>query len=145
MVSISRSALLPYSAEQMFALVNDIASYPAFMQGCLSAEVLHADAREVVARLELGKAGLRYAFTTRNLLQAPASMEMTLVEGPFKRFSARWRFEALGDRASKTSLDLQFEFSVGLVDLALRSLFESTGRDLVNAVCRRAEQIYGKT
>lgn len=144
MVSISRSALLPYSAEQMFALVNDIASYPSFMQGCLSAEVLQADPHEVLARLELGRAGLRYAFTTRNRLREPEAMEMTLVEGPFRKFSASWRFEALTARACKTSLDLQFEFSTGLVDLALRNLFEATGRDLVTAVCRRAEQVYGR-
>src|SRR5690606_27821974 len=99
MVSISQSALLPYPAERMFALVNDIAAYPQFMQGCLGAEILQATDQEIVARLELGKAGLRYAFTTRNLLQPPERMEMTLVEGPFRTFSAQWRFLPLSEAA----------------------------------------------
>lgn len=144
MVSISRSALLPYPAPLIYALVNDIAAYPQFMQGCIGAEILQASETEIVARLELGKAGLRYAFTTRNLLRPPHQMDMTLVEGPFRRFEARWEFIALAPEACKTSLDMQFEFRNGLIDAALGALFEATSKDLVNAVSRRAEQLYGK-
>jgi ribosome-associated toxin RatA of RatAB toxin-antitoxin module len=144
MVTISQSALLPYSAGQMFALVNDIAAYPEFMQGCLGAEVLSVQGDTVTARLELGKAGLRYALTTRNLLVAQETMTMTLVDGPFSAFSAEWRFVPLKDDACKTCLDMRFEFRAGLIDAALSALFEATSRDLVNAICKRAEQLYGK-
>jgi len=144
MVNISQSALLPYPAGHLFALVNDISAYPQFMQGCLSAEVLETSPAEIVARLELGKAGLRHAFTTRNLLQPPERMEMTLVEGPFRSFMAKWQFVPLSDAACKVCFDMQFELRAGLIDAALGSLFEATGRDLVNAVCRRAEHLYGK-
>ena len=144
MVNISQSALLPYPAGHLFALVNDIASYPQFMQGCLGATVLQASETEIVARLELGKGGLRHAFTTRNLLQPPEHMEMTLVEGPFRTFLAQWRFVPLAEAACKVCFDMRFELRAGLVDAALGSLFEATGRDLVNAVCRRAEHLYGK-
>ena len=144
MVTISQSALLPYSAEQMFALVNDIAAYPQFMQGCLGAEVLAAQPDEVTARLELGKAGLRYALTTRNALFPPVRMTMTLVDGPFSAFSAEWRFVPLAEAACKTCLDMRFEFGAGLLNVALKALFEATSRDLVNAISKRAEQLYGK-
>ncbi len=143
MVTISQSALLPYSAEQMFALVNDIAAYPEFMQGCLGAQVLERQPDSVTARLDLGKAGLRFALTTRNRLQAPERLDMSLVDGPFSTFSAHWTFLPLAEAACKTSLDLRFEFRAGLIDAALGALFEATGRDLVNAVCKRAEQLYG--
>jgi len=66
---VDQSALLPYSAAQMFALVNDIEAYPEFMDGCLGAEILDEQADTVTARLDLGKAGLRYSFTTRNTLK----------------------------------------------------------------------------
>ena len=144
MATISQSALLPYSAEQMFALVNDIAAYPKFMNGCINAEVLAVEADAVTARLDLGKAGLRYSLTTRNTLQPPERMTMTLVDGPFSVFSAQWRFVALKADACKTSLDMRFEFRAGLIDAALKALFEATSRDLVNAICKRAEQLYGK-
>lgn len=144
MAIISQSAILPYSAQVMFDLVNDIESYPLFMHGCLGAQILSANANEVVARLELGKAGFRYTFTTRNRLRPPESIEMTLIEGPFKKFAAQWRFVALTEAASKTCLDMEFEFRAGIVDMALRNLFEATSKDLVNAISKRAAYLHGK-
>ena len=143
MTTISQSAILPYSAEVMFNLVNDIEAYPLFMHGCQGAEIISANANEVVARLELGKAGFKYAFTTRNHLRPPDCIEMALVEGPFKKFAAKWTFVALTEAASKTSLDMQFEFRAGIIDMALRKLFEATSKDLVNAISKRAAHLYG--
>lgn len=128
----------------MFALVNDIAAYPQFMQGCLNAEVLSVKDDIVIARLDLGKAGLRYSLTTRNRRNAPEQITMSLVDGPFSAFSAEWRFVPLTDTACKTCLDMAFEFRAGLIDAALSALFEATSRDLVNAICKRAEHLYGK-
>jgi ribosome-associated toxin RatA of RatAB toxin-antitoxin module len=144
MTRISRSALLPYPAAAMFDLVNDIASYPQFLPGCLGATVHSAGEQEVTASLELGKAGLRYALTTRNELERPQRMRMHLLNGPFRSFSAEWQFTPLAEQACKVSLDMHFEFSAGLLDAALGTLFESTARELVNAICARAEQLYGK-
>lgn len=142
MTTIDQSALLPYSARQLFDLVNDIESYPEFMEGCLGAQILERGNNEVTARLELGKAGLRYSFTTRNRLSPPESMHMQLEEGPFRHFDATWTFKALSETACKVSLKMEFEFSSGLVDAALKHLFNSTSRNLVNAVCKRAELLY---
>ncbi|MDR0779924.1 MAG: type II toxin-antitoxin system RatA family toxin [Pseudomonadales bacterium] len=144
MVAISRSALLPYADAEIFALVNDIAAYPQFLTGCLAVEILHTSEREVTARLELGKAGLRYAFTTRNTLEPPRRMVMHLVEGPFRHFEAQWQFTALTPSACKTQLDMQFEFSNAFVNAALRALFENTSREMVAAICQRAEHCYGR-
>lgn len=144
MIAISRSALLPYPASAMFALVNDIESYPAFLQGCLGAKVHSVTDEVVTASLELGKAGLRYTLTTRNELDAPRRMRMFLVDGPFRYFRGEWLFEELTQNACKVSLEMQFEFSSGLIDAALGALFESTAQDLVSAVCKRAEYLYGK-
>ena len=144
MTRIQQSALLPYSAGAMFELVNDIASYPEFMDGCLGAEVLSQEEHEVLARLDLGKAGLRYSFTTRNHLQPPTTMVMVRKAGPFKYFDARWNFTELQQDACKASLDMQFEFKSGLLDMALKSLFDAACKNLVNAVCRRADKLCGQ-
>lgn len=143
MTIIEQSALLPYSAQQMFNLVNDIESYPKFMDGCIGAEIINQTESSVAARLELGKAGLKYSFSTRNELQSPHSMEMTLLEGPFKRFKAKWAFTALKEDACKVSLLMEFEFSTGLIDIALKTLFNASSKNLVNAVCQRAGLLYG--
>ena len=144
MTRISRSALLPYSAAAMFALVDDIAAYPLYLPGCLAARVLQRDTGSVTAVLTLGKAGLKYELTTRNLLEPPLLIQLTLVDGPFRHFTAQWNFIALTATACKSSFDMEFEFSASLMDAVLRSLFENTASEMVNAIAKRAEQVYGK-
>ena len=141
---IHRSALLLYPADVLFALVNDIESYPSFMDGCVGADVLHRSAELVEARLHLAKAGIRQSFTTRNRLRAPEAIEMELIEGPFESFEGRWSFEALREDACKVSLRLAFRFSNALVGRAARQLFESVANSLVDAVVRRARELHGR-
>lgn len=143
MTHITRSALVAYSDQQMFELVNDIEAYPQYMDGCVGAEVLERDSDEVTARLDLSKLGMRYSFTTRNRLSAPDSMVMQLVEGPFRQFRGVWSFKALAADACKVSLELEFEFSNSLVAMAAGKWFESVANELVDGLCRRAQQVYG--
>lgn len=89
MTVIQRSALLPYTAEQVFQLVDDIEAYPQFMDGCVRAQVLSRDKNCVEARLDLERAGITQSFATRNQLQPPHTIELELLEGPFDSFSGR--------------------------------------------------------
>lgn len=143
MTAINRSALVQYSAEQMFDLVNAIEHYPSFMQGCVSATVLSASDTELVGELRLSKAGISQQFTTRNLLFRPERIEMTLVEGNFKNFAATWHFAALTENACKVSLTMDFEFRSGLMDFAAEKLFSSSANNLVDAIVQRAHEVYG--
>lgn len=139
--SIQRSALVLYSAQAMFDLVNDIAAYPAYMDGCVGAEVLSRDDKEIIARLDLRKAGIGHSFTTRNHLAAPTLVEMTLVDGPFSHFQGFWRFKALEDNACKVSLDLEFSLKAGVLNKALGILFTRVADNLVAALIQRAEAV----
>ncbi|OGT73909.1 MAG: ubiquinone-binding protein [Gammaproteobacteria bacterium RIFCSPLOWO2_02_FULL_57_10] len=141
---IDRSALVMFSARQMFDLVNDIENYPLFMQGCQQARVLSRSETEVVGELVLGKAGLQHSFTTRNILKPCEEMQMSLVEGPFRKFSASWRFQSLAENACKVSLQMEFDFAGGLVGYALEKLFNHSANSLVDSVVARANQLYAK-
>lgn len=143
MTVIERSALVPHTARQMYELVNDIERYPEFMSGCLDAQVLERSGDELVGRLTLGKAGIRQSFTTRNRLIPHEMMDMSLVEGPFSRFGARWEFRELTDSACKVTLRMEFAFSSGLLGKALKKLFEPTANALVDDMVRRADSVYG--
>ncbi|HAJ75604.1 MAG TPA: ubiquinone-binding protein [Gammaproteobacteria bacterium] len=143
MITIQRSALVNYSVEQMFDLVNDIEQYPNFMQGCTSASVKSQSEGELVGELCLSKAGVSHCFTTRNVLQRPESIDMNLVKGNFSNFSAVWTFGALTESACKVSLAMDFEFKSGLMDFAAKKLFSSSANNLVDALVGRAQQVYG--
>lgn len=140
---IAKTALLPYPAEQLFDLVNDIESYPQYMEGCVAARVLLAEADRVEARLELSRNGITQAFATRNRLQRPQAIEMALLEGPFRSLTGRWQFDALAPEACKVSLDLRFELDGKLASLAAGKLFEGVALNLVDSLCRRAHALYG--
>lgn len=141
--SVNRSALVHYSAQQMFDLVNDIEAYPQYMDGCVGAKILAREGDWLEARLELSKAGVRQSFVTRNQLQPPNSMSMTLVEGPFSYLQGCWRFTALNETACKVSFELEFELQSKLLGMAIGKLFEAVASKQVDALCARAKQIYG--
>ncbi len=143
MTTITRQALVAYSAENMFDLVDDIDSYPAFLPWCSSAKVLSRDEDEVRAAIELSKGKLRKSFTTCNRLQKGKMIEMRLVEGPFRHLEGFWRFEALEGGASKVSLDLDFEFSNKLIAMAIGPVFNQIANTLVDAFVVRAKELYG--
>ncbi|MEX2131076.1 MAG: type II toxin-antitoxin system RatA family toxin [Pseudohongiellaceae bacterium] len=143
MPRIDRSALVNFSAAQMFELVNDIESYPLFMQGCVAARIIEADEHQLIGELTLAKAGLRQTLTTRNVLVYGQEMRMELVQGAFRSFSASWRFKPLTEQACRVSLEMEFEFANGLMDFAMEKLFAASANNLVAAVVKRAQQVYG--
>lgn len=139
---VERSALVNYSAAQMFELVNDIEAYPKFMDGCVGAQILARGDDWLEARLDLSKAGVTQSFVTRNQLQAPQSMTMNLVDGPFKYLRGVWRFTPLSETACKVSFELEFELQNRLLGMAVGKLFEGVSNKQVDALCARAKQVY---
>jgi ribosome-associated toxin RatA of RatAB toxin-antitoxin module len=144
MRTIERSALVPHSPEQMFALVQDIERYPEFVPWVARATVLSRSATEVVGRLEMERAGLRETFTTRNLLEPPHRMDLKLLEGPFKTLEGRWSFEPIGDRGTRIALVMRFEFANPLTSMLLSRTFEKSCNQLVDAFVARARSSYAK-
>ncbi|WJW76449.1 type II toxin-antitoxin system RatA family toxin [Thiohalobacter sp. IOR34] len=142
--SIRRSALVPYTPEEMFALVSDIESYPRFLPWCRSARVLERKDDEVRATIEIAKGSLHKAFTTLNREQPGKMIEMRLVEGPFRRLEGFWRFDPLGEAACKVSLDLEFDFENRMLAMVIGPVFSQIADSLVDAFHQRAVEVYGK-
>ena len=142
MPTINRSALVPYEPEKLYALVDDIQSYPEFLPWCVEAKELSRDEDEVVATIALAKGSLKKSFTTRNRLKQGKMIEMRLVDGPFKHLQGFWRFDALKSDACKVALDLEYEFSSKVVALAIGPVFNQVANTLVDAFVERAREIY---
>jgi coenzyme Q-binding protein COQ10 len=144
MTAIHRSAIVPYTARQMFGLVSDIPSYPKFLPWCGGARVLSAQGDEVIAAIDIAYGGVHKTFSTRNLLQADKMMEIRLLEGPFSSLQGFWQFKSLGEHDSKISLDLEFEVANRIVSVALTPVFSSIANQLVDRFHRRAIELYGR-
>ncbi len=143
MSQIERSALVPYSDRQMFLLVNDVARYPEFVPSCEASRIISETEQEIVAELSISKAGIRHAFTTRNILIEPTEVRLELVDGPFKRLSGGWEFQALTEDACKVTLRLDFEFSSKLLHFAFGKVFNEVTTRMIDAFAQRARQVYG--
>lgn len=123
----------------MFALVDDIESYPRRFDWCHGAQVLQRDADRVLARLDLGVAGLRTWFTTENRLSPPHHIDMQLRDGPFRRLDGRWTFHALDESACKVSLHLEFEPQSRLLAPALLLGLQALADRMVDDFIRVAD------
>jgi ribosome-associated toxin RatA of RatAB toxin-antitoxin module len=144
MREVKRSALVPYTAEQMFALVEDIERYPQFLPWVAAAQLIERTPREVVGRLEMHRAGMREFVTTRNVLTPPGEITLALVAGPFKTLDGRWTFEPIGEnRGTRVSLSIRFEFANSMLNLLLSRSFEKSCNQLVDAFVARARTVYG--
>jgi ribosome-associated toxin RatA of RatAB toxin-antitoxin module len=128
----------------MYCLVNDVASYPQFMDGCSSVDIIEHTDELMRATLYLKKAGMEVSFTTCNQLVAGTSIEMYLQDGPFKTFNGLWQFKALSDSACKLTLDLEFEFKSRTLAKLATGMFSGVSSNLVDSLCKRADEIYKK-
>ncbi|ATC98266.1 hypothetical protein PSPO_a1143 [Pseudoalteromonas spongiae UST010723-006] len=142
MPQISRSALVMFSAQQMYDLVNDVSKYPEFLPNCSGAKVHNQNELCMSASVEISKAGMRKWFSTENTLKAGQAIDMRLIDGPFKTLAGGWKFTALDDHACKVSLELNFEFTNKLVELAFGKVFNEVANNMVKAFTQRAKQVY---
>ena len=143
MRTVRRSAQVPFSAEQMFDLVDDIASYPEFLPWCQSATVQRRTEDLAEATLEVGVAGVQKRFSTRNRLDRPHRIELQLLKGPFRSLDGAWTFADHDEGGSEVDLTLNFEVAASPLQMVFGVLFEEIVRSQVTAFIDRAKAKYG--
>lgn len=143
MTTVQRSALVRFSAHQMFEIVDDIEAYPDFLPWCSGSRILKRAGDIVEAEIQISKAGFNKKFATRNRSDGRGKLFMTLLEGPFSSFEGVWDFMPLREDASKISLNLEFEMQGKLASLAFGSVFNQICNTMVSSFTDRAKKIYG--
>jgi len=137
MKRISRSAIVECSAMDFYALVEAIESYPDFLPWCAASRVSERSPGRTVATLALAVKGVGRSFTTENTNLPGQSIEMRLIEGPFRHFAAAWRFTPLGQGACKAEYSMEYEFSNRVVGAALEPVFRRMADRTVEAFAKR--------
>ncbi|NVK25638.1 MAG: type II toxin-antitoxin system RatA family toxin [Gammaproteobacteria bacterium] len=143
MATISRKALVMYSCEQMYDLVNDIETYPEFIPGCADAKCISKSEQQMEGALLISKLGVSKWFSTTNTLVPNQQIKLQLRDGPFKKLVGVWSFTELDANACKVELNIEFEFSSKLIELAFGKVFNQVISSMVTAFTQRAKQIYG--
>jgi ribosome-associated toxin RatA of RatAB toxin-antitoxin module len=140
---VRRSALVTFSPEQMFDLVIDVERYPQFLPWVTSAELHEKSDRDLLASMEMQRAGVSERFTTRNTFERPAVMTLRLVRGPFRLLEGRWSFTRIADAGTRIELEMRFEFANPVVSLLFGKAFEQSCNSLIDAFIVRARQLHG--
>lgn len=150
MKQVRKSVLLWYSPAEMYGLVVDVPAYPQFLPWCEKGEIVQTHDDGMTARVHMALAGMRHAFTTRNVQVPDQSVQLTLVDGPFSVLEGTWRFAPLmrpgqaAASACRIEFDLRYAFSSRPLELVLSPVFDKVAGTLVDAFIKRAEAVYGK-
>ena len=144
MALVEKSVLIEYSAAQMYALVEDVATYPQFLPWCGGTEILKKEGDMTRAAITIDFRGIKQRFSTENRADPPQLIEMNLVDGPFRQLDGSWRFKPLGEGACKIEFRLHYEFSSKLLEKFVGPVFHLIASTFVDAFVKRARQLYGR-
>ena len=134
--------VLPYTPEQLFALVADVERYPEFLPWCVGARIRERKPDLIVADLIIGFRMFRERFTSRVALTPPRRIDVTYTEGPFRYLDNHWVFDPVPG-GCRLDFFVDFEFKSRILQRVIELLFHEAVRRMVGAFEQRAQRLYG--
>ena len=144
MREIRREALVPFTALDMFELIELVEDYPHFLPWCMATQLLERTESTVSATVEVGVHDLRVRVTTRNDKRPPEYMAIHLEGGSFRYFHGEWQLRPLGTAGCHVTFMLRYELALRAEAIAGRFIDHAADR-MVDAFVQRAETRYGTT
>jgi coenzyme Q-binding protein COQ10 len=145
MPGIRDTLRVPYSAEQMFDLVADVARYDEFLPWVVGVRILSDSESETIADLLVGFKALREKFTSKVLKDRPNTIEVVYLDGPMKDLDNLWRFKPLESGGCEIHFSVDFTFRNRLFEALAGQYFDRAFRKMVAAFEARAEELYGSS
>jgi coenzyme Q-binding protein COQ10 len=136
---------LPYSVEQMYALVADVGKYPEFLPWVMGARIIDRSPTAMLADMIIGFKIFRETFRSKVTLVENKSIHVDYVSGPLKYLRNEWKFEAAEKGGCKVDFLVEFEFSNRLFETMVGALFSEAVRRMVSAFEIRANKLYSAT
>ena len=134
---------LPYSPEQLFDMVADIARYDEFLPWVVAARIRSSSEQETVADLVVGFSAFKERFTSRVTKQRPSRIEVDYIEGPLKYLKNEWRFEPAADGGTDLHFAVDFAFKSRIFEALAGQMFDRALRRMTGAFETRAAELYG--
>ena len=144
MPGIRETRRLPYSCEQMFDLVADVANYPKFLPWVVATRVRSDSDTEMTADMLVGFKAIREKFTSRVIKERPEHLKVFYVDGPLKDLDNDWRFVCLPDGGCEIEFSVEFTFRNIVFERLAGQYFDRAFRKMVEAFERRADELYGR-
>jgi coenzyme Q-binding protein COQ10 len=139
----SETRHLPYSPEQLFDMVADVARYDEFLPWVVAVRVRSSSETETVADLVVGFSAFKERFTSRVRKDRPRRIEVDYIEGPLKYLHNEWLFERASDGGTNLHFSVDFAFRSRLFEALAGQMFDRALRRMTGAFERRAAALYG--
>jgi coenzyme Q-binding protein COQ10 len=143
MPSHAEKKILPFTPEQMFDMVADVAAYPEFLPWCIATRVRSSDETHLVSDMVIGFKMFREQFTSRVTLERPGSIHVDYERGPFKYLNNQWNFTSEGEGKCLVDFTVEFEFRSHFLEMAIGKVFTEAVHRMVAAFEKRAFVLYG--
>ncbi len=139
----SETKILPYSPQQLFELVADVARYPEFLPWCKAARVTEREENTFLGELVISYSGLSESYTSRVTLTPYHAIDVVMVKGPFDYLTNNWRFTPEG-ASTRVDFDLDFKFRSKMLEMMMGGFFLKATEKMMGAFETRAAALYGK-
>lgn len=139
---------VPYTANEMFALVADVERYPEFIPWCLALRVVARDTGPEFAWLTADMVVAYKVFRERfrshvTLDREHLAIDVQYVDGPFRTLRNQWRFSDYAEGGSSIDFSIDFEFRNVILQATAASVFEKAFSRMSEAFVSRASLVYG--
>jgi coenzyme Q-binding protein COQ10 len=138
----SETRRLPYTPEQLFDLVADVACYPEFLPWVAAVRVRSNSASEMVADLVVGFKAIRETFTSRVTKQRPGRIVVDYLDGPLEYLKNDWTFRPDGSGATLVDFTVDFAFRSRIFEALAGQVFDRALRRMIGAFEERAASLY---
>ncbi len=145
MAGLQERRVLPYSAEQMFDLVADVARYQEFLPWVAATRVRSNGEHEMIADMLVGFKNLREKFTSKVTKSRPERIEVQYLDGPMRDLDNVWLFRPLDDQSCEIDFSVSFSFRNALFEKLAGQYVDKAFRKMVAAFETRAEALYGSS
>jgi coenzyme Q-binding protein COQ10 len=139
----SETRHLPYTPEQLFDMVADVASYDEFLPWVVAVRVRSSSEKETIADLVVGFNAFKERFTSRVVKERPTRICVDYVEGPLKYLHNEWKFESASDGGTNVGFAVDFAFKSRLFETLAGAMFDRALRRMTAAFEQRAAALYG--
>jgi len=139
----SETRHLPYSPEQLFDMVADVARYDEFLPWVVAVRIRSSSEEETVADLVVGFNAFKERFTSRVTKQRPRHICVDYIEGPLKYLKNEWRFEPAAEGGTDLFFSVDFAFKSRIFESLAGQMFDRALRRMTGAFERRAAELYG--
>jgi coenzyme Q-binding protein COQ10 len=138
---------VPFTAEQMFAVIADVERYPEFLPLCESLVIKTRETGSthttLTATMIVGYHAIRETFTSRVTLRPERKeIDVVKIDGPFAYLANRWRFRDMSG-GCEVHFYIDYAFASRVLALLMGALFDRAVRKYTDAFEARARALYG--